>query len=480
MNLIDKTACEIAKDLQSQKIAKEEVYSFFRQRIDCYNDALNAFIDLYRKGTLEDSSSFLAGLPIAIKDNICVRGEKTTCASKILSSHRAVYDATVIKKIKSAGLNLMGATNMDEFAFGSSTENSFFGPSKNPWDLSRVPGGSSGGSAAAVAARMIPFALGSDTAGSVRQPASFCGVVGFKPTYGRVSRFGLVAFGSSLDQIGPITIDIKDCAYLLDVISGPDQYDSTAAQLESCNFSKALGQDVSSLKIGLPKEYFGEGLDEEVKDRIEQVISFFKKKKVKFVEVSLPHTRYAVAAYYVISSSEASSNLQRFDGIRYGQRKEAAGQVLQTYKKSRSQGFGDEAKRRILLGTYSLSSGYYDLYYNRALRVRRLIKNDFERAFKEVDALVTPTSPTAAFKLGEKIRDPLKMYLSDIYTLSANLAGVPAVSMPCGFTKNKLPVGVQLIGSEFDEQTLLKLGFAFQADTDFHRQVPEIGIEDRG
>jgi aspartyl-tRNA(Asn)/glutamyl-tRNA(Gln) amidotransferase subunit A len=472
-NLIEKSAYLIAKDIKEKKSSQEEVYSFFKKRIDEYNTALNVFVNLYENDYNNETASSLSGVPIATKDNICIKGKKITCASKILQSYSSVYDAAVIKKLKSSGLSLIGTTNMDEFAFGSSTENSCYGPTKNPWDKTRVVGGSSGGSAAAVSARLVPFALGSDTGGSIRQPASFCGVVGLKPTYGRVSRYGLVAFGSSLDQIGPITTNIKDCAYLLNVISGFDQNDSTSAKVADFDFTKSLGQDVASLKIGLPKEYFDQGLSPEIKKALEQAIAFFKKKNIQFKEISLPHTQYSVPTYYIIASSEASSNLQRFDGIRYGYRAKAD-DLWQIYQKSRSQGFGDETKRRIFLGTYSLSSGYYDAYYLKALKVRRLIKNDFDQVFKEVDAVLTPTTPTAAFKIGEKTEDPLSMYLSDIYTISSNLAGIPAVSLPCGFTKDNLPLGMQLIGKEFDEATLIKLGDAFQQDTDFHKKIPEL------
>ncbi|MCF7872636.1 MAG: Asp-tRNA(Asn)/Glu-tRNA(Gln) amidotransferase subunit GatA [Candidatus Omnitrophica bacterium] len=472
-NLIKKPAYLIAKDIKEGKNSQEEVYSFFKKRISQYNATLNVFVDSYENNFDSQKDSNLAGVPIAIKDNICIKGKTITCASKILNHYQAVYDATVIKKLKSSGLSLIGTTNMDEFAFGSSTENSCYGPTKNPWDKTRVVGGSSGGSAAAVSARLVPFALGSDTGGSIRQPASFCGVVGLKPTYGRVSRYGLVAFGSSLDQIGPITTNIKDCAYLLNIISGFDQNDSTSAKVVDSDFTKFLGQDITSLKIGLPKEYFDQGLNSEIKKALEQAIAFYKKKKVQFKEISLPHTQYSVPTYYIIASSEASSNLQRFDGIRYGYRAKAD-DLWQIYQKSRSQGFGDEAKRRIFLGTYSLSSGYYDAYYLKALKVRRLIKNDFDQAFKEVDAILTPTTPTAAFKIGEKTENPLSMYLSDIYTISSNLAGIPAVSLPCGFTKDNLPLGMQLIGKDYDEATLIKLGDAFQQGTDFHKKIPEL------
>ncbi|MFO8052336.1 MAG: Asp-tRNA(Asn)/Glu-tRNA(Gln) amidotransferase subunit GatA [Candidatus Omnitrophota bacterium] len=472
-NLIKSSACEIAKNIKNSQISSSEVYSFFQKRITKFNPSLNVFVNLQQSPNSFDSCSALAGVPIGIKDNISIKGQKITCASSILSSYKAVYDATVIEKIRSSGLSLIGTTNMDEFAFGSSTENSCYGPSKNPWDTTRVVGGSSGGSAAAVAARLVPFALGSDTGGSIRQPASFCGVVGLKPTYGRVSRFGLVAFGSSLDQIGPITTNTEDCAHLLNIISGFDNFDSTSAKVEPDDFTKSLGKDISSLKVGVPKEYFDPGLDPEVKAKIDQAISFFKKKKVKFKEISLPHTQYAVPTYYIISSSEASSNLQRFDGIRYGKRVESDN-LLDTYQKSRCQGLGQEAKRRIFLGTYSLSSGYYDAYYLKALKVRRLIKNDFGQAFKELDAILTPTSPSAAFKIGQKTEDPLSMYLSDIYTISSNLAGVPALSVPCGFTKDNLPLGMQLIGKEFDEATLISLADAFQQGTNYHKQIPEL------
>ena len=469
-DLINLTAAEIAKKITSKELTKEEVYSFFRKRIKNLDPFLKSFVEAYDGAPEAAGESALAGVPIAIKDNICIKGKKITCASKILSSHKSVYDATVIKRLKAAGLTIMGTANMDEFAFGSSTENSCYGPAKNPWDLSRVAGGSSGGSAAAVAARLVPFALGSDTGGSIRQPSSFCGVVGLKPTYGRVSRYGLVAFGSSLDQIGPITTNFIDCAMLLDLISGHDLRDSTSVDLKKPEFAKEIKKDISGFKIGLPKEYFSDKLDPQVQAALAEVVEFFKKKKVKFSEISLPHTEYAVAVYYIISSSEASSNLQRFDGIKYGLRSPAK-DLKALYGKTRQQGFGPEAKRRVFLGTYSLSSGYYDAYY---LKARRLIKNDFDKVFSGVDAILTPTSPTPAFKIGEKNSDPLQMYLSDIFTISANLAGIPAVSFPCGFSKDNLPIGAQLITKEFDEAGLIKLGSAYQDSTDFHKQIPEL------
>lgn len=472
-DLVKHSAVEISRRIVSSDLSEEKVYSFFKQRIETIDPLLNSFVEVYNFSRAGVGSSFLKGAPIAIKDNICIRQKKITCASKILCSHISVYDATVIVKLNAAGLNILGTTNMDEFAFGSSTENSCYGATKNPWDLTAVPGGSSGGSAAAVAARLVPFALGSDTGGSIRQPCSFCGVVGFKPTYGRVSRYGLVAFGSSLDQIGPITTNFVDCAHLLNIICGADERDSTCVDLETPDFTQALIDDARDIKIGIPREYFSQGLDKQVRQAIEEAIDVFKQKGAKIVEIDLPHTQYAVAVYYIIASSEAGSNLQRFDGVKYGLREDAS-DLREVYARTRKYGFGLEAKRRIFLGTHSLSSGYYDAYYLKALKVRRLIKQDFDRAFEEIDVILTPTSPTPAFKIGEKSNDPLQMYLSDIYTISTNLAGLPAVSLPCGFTKGKLPIGLQLIGRQFDEAALIRLGYTYQSRTDFHKQIPEI------
>jgi len=471
--LLNLTGFEIARKIESREVTSEEVYAFFQERINSINPSLNSFIGKYEYSAEAGEGSSLSGVPIALKDNICIKGKTITCASRILSLHKAVYDATAVKKIKKAGLSISGTTNMDEFAFGSSTENSCYGVTKNPWDLSRVPGGSSGGSAAAVAARLVPFALGSDTGGSIRQPSSLCGVVGFKPTYGRVSRYGLIAFGSSLDQIGPITTNFEDSAHLLNIICGCDSKDSTSSNKPVPDFTQALNDFDGEFKIGIPKEYFAKGLDSEVRSIIDKVIKIFKTEKVKFMEISLPHTEYAVATYYIIASSEASSNLQRFDGIKYGVRA-GCNSLKELYLKTREQGFGEEAKRRIFLGTHSLSSGYYQAYYLKALKVRRLIKNDFDSAFRDVDAILTPTAPTTAFKIGEKVDNPLNMYLSDIYTISANLAGIPAVSFPGGFAKGNLPVGVQLVGRHFDENTLIKLGSLFQKTTDFHKIIPNI------
>ncbi|MDD5194895.1 MAG: Asp-tRNA(Asn)/Glu-tRNA(Gln) amidotransferase subunit GatA [Candidatus Omnitrophica bacterium] len=471
--LLSLSAVEISKRIADGSLNKEKVYSFFKERIKKSNPSLNAFVQIYDAPPAASGISSLSGAPIAIKDNICIRGKKITCASKILSSHASVYDATVVEHLKQAGLQIIGTANMDEFAFGSSTENSCYGPSRNPWDTTRVPGGSSGGSAAAVAARLVPLALGSDTGGSIRQPASLCGVVGMKPTYGRVSRYGLVAFGSSLDQIGPITTNFTDCAHLLNIICGPDSNDSTAAASGTPDFTEYLRDDIKGLTIGIPAEYYGEGLNSEVASAVKKVIEYFKEKGAKVADISLPHTEYAIATYYIIGSCEASSNLQRFDGVRYGLRA-ACSSLSELYMRSRQEGFGDEAKRRIFLGTYSLSSGYYDAYYLRALRARQLIKQDFDKAFNAVDVILTPTSPTVAFKIGERNMDPLSMYLSDIYTISSNLAGVPAVSFPCGSSSAGLPIGAQLIAKEFDEATLIRLGFCFQCGTDYHKRIPKI------
>jgi len=472
LNLSNLSGSEIAHSIKSSGLNKEQAYSYFKDRISLIDPKIKSFIESYPGIESTGGVSSLSGVPIAIKDNMCIKGKKITCSSKILNSHISVYDGTVIERLKEAGLSILGTTNMDEFAFGSSTETSCYGVTKNPWDQTCVPGGSSGGSAAAVAARLVPFALGSDTGGSIRQPASFCGVVGMKPTYGRVSRYGLIAFGSSLDQIGPITTNFTDCANLLNIISGHDKRDSTSSRQDVPDFTKSLNQDVKGIRIGIPKEYY-EGLqDKEVKAAVDATIALYEKLGAKIVEISLPHTEYAVATYYIIAPSEASANLQRFDSIKYGLR-EKSEDLISMYKKTRASGFGDEAKRRIFIGTYSLSSGYYEAYYVKALKVRTLIKQDFQKAFKEVDVILTPTAPTPAFTIGEK-KDPLSMYLSDVYTISVNLAGNCAVSFPCGFSKKGLPIGAQLIGKSFDEETIIKMGFTYQENTDFHKKVPSI------
>lgn len=418
----------------------------------------------------------LFGVPIAIKDNICTRGWETTCASKILKGHVPFYDATVMRKLREAGAIPFAKCNMDEFAFGSSTESSCYGPTYNPWDLGRVPGGSSGGSAAAVAAEEAIAALGSDTGGSIRQPASFCNVVGFKPTYGRVSRYGLVAFGSSLDQIGPLTKTVEDAAIVLNVLAGHDPLDSTSADVPCPDYTKALKRDVRGLRIGLPDEYFVSGLDRRIDALIKKAADELDSLGARITPISLPHTEYAVAVYYIVAVAEASSNLGRFDGVRFGARS-STNDLLDMYLETRDLGFGDEAKRRILLGTFVLSAGYYDAYYLKGQKVRTLIKRDFEEAFEKVDLILAPTSPTPPFKIGEKISDPLAMYLSDIYTIPVNLAGVPAISIPCGFVteeSKELPIGMQLIGRHFDEETIFRAAYTFEQATEFYKSKPKL------
>jgi aspartyl-tRNA(Asn)/glutamyl-tRNA(Gln) amidotransferase subunit A len=421
-----------------------------------------------------DASRPLLGVPVAIKDVIAVKNQPLNCGSKILGKFISPYDATVIEKLKAAGAIVFGRLNMDEFAMGSSTENSAFGITRNPWDTTRIPGGSSGGSAAAVAADETIAALGSDTGGSIRQPAALCGCVGLKPTYGRVSRYGLVAFASSLDQVGTFTKNIRDAATMLGVIGGHDARDSTSVPQPVPNYAAALTGDIKGLKLGLPEEYMVGGLDAEVKAALDAAVKQFEKLGAEIVEISLPHTDYAVATYYIIATAEASANLARFDGIRYGARVDGA-DPAELYGRTRGAGFGAEVKRRIILGTYVLSSGYYDAYYLRAQKVRTLIRNDFLRAFEKVDAIVTPTSPTAAFKIGEKSDDPLQMYLSDIFTISCNLAGICGISVPCGFTKTpKLPIGLQLLGKPFGEEIILRLADAYEQSTPWHREKPPL------
>lgn len=461
-----RTIAEIKKMYQ-EGVQPQEILDKIYAEIEKDNHSsqpLNAFISLskelaYRQAKeLKDFSLPLAGIPIAIKDNIHIEGEKTTCASRILSNYQAIFDATVITKLKKAGALLIGKTNMDEFAMGSSSETSYFGVVRNPLDRSRVPGGSSGGSAAVVAANWVPLSLGSDTGGSIRQPAAFCGVVGLKPTYGTVSRYGLTAFASSLDQIGPFANSVEDCALLFDVIKGHDPMDSTSLKQEIDFDINKIKKELKGLKIGLPKEYYIEGVNTEISSRIQEVVRFLKESGVIIKEISLPHSEYAIPVYYIIAPAEASSNLARFDGIRYGVR-EKADNLIETFTKSRGSGFGKEVKRRIMIGTYVLSSGYYDAYYLSAQKVRTLIRRDFENAFKEVDLLLTPTTPTTAFKIGEKTSNPLEMYLSDIFTISVNLAGLPGISLPIGKDKNNLPIGAQLIGPLLGEQLLFQAAY---------------------
>jgi aspartyl-tRNA(Asn)/glutamyl-tRNA(Gln) amidotransferase subunit A len=440
------------------------------------NETLNAFLEIDRAGALNCADEIdtkirsasaggttpLAGVPVAIKDNICVTGMQTSCGSRILGPYHPPYDATVIKRLRAAGAVVIGKTNCDEFAMGSSNENSAFGPVKNPWDISRVPGGSSGGSAAAVAAGIVPVALGSDTGGSVRQPAALCGVIGLKPTYGRVSRYGLVAFGSSLDQIGVFARDAGDAASVLQVIAGRDPHDATTADVPVPDYSAELNQDVRGLRIGVSRALLGEGLDPEVRSAIDKSIAAYRELGAEIVDVDLPHAKYAIAVYYIIATAEASSNLARYDGVRYGFRAENAPALREMYRKTRDEGFGPEVKRRIMLGTYVLSHGYYDAYYLKAQKVRTLLRQDFAKAFEKCDAVLTPTTPTPAFMFGEKADDPLEMYLSDIYTVTANLAGVPGISVPCGLSSEGLPIGLQLLGPNWSEARLFRLAHAYQ------------------
>ncbi len=477
MELNQLTAHVILGKLKAREVSLDAVYAALYARILKIEPQVKAYVRNNKEPVLPLESrpdSLLNGIPVTIKDNICTEGLNTECCSKILEGFRPPYDATVISKLKDSGAGIFPLkANMDEFAFGSSTENSYFGPTANPWSLKHVPGGSSGGSAAAVAADEAIWALGSDTGGSIRQPASFCGVVGLKPTYGRVSRFGLIAFASSLDQIGPITKDVQDAAILTGIIAGYDPKDSTSINQSVPDYTKSLTGEIKGLKIGIPKEYFVEGMDNEVKSIIEEAINKLKNLGAVTKPVSLPHTEYAVPVYYIIATAEASSNLARFDGVQYGYRAKS-NNLIEMYKKTRAEGFGDEAKRRILLGTFALSHGYYDAYYLRALKVRTLIKQDFDRVFSDFDCIVTPTSPTAAFKIGEKTLDPLKMYLSDIYTISVNLAGIPAISIPCGFTKAGLPVGLQITAKAFNEEMLFRLAHTFEQNTEWHKLKPKL------
>jgi aspartyl-tRNA(Asn)/glutamyl-tRNA(Gln) amidotransferase subunit A len=480
------TISEVRDLLVRNEISVEELVRSIYGRIRAVEGKVRAFVTMTEERAVqmaieaqqkirleEQQTGSLLGVPLAIKDNICTRGTLTTCSSKILSNFVPPYESTVTSRLIEQGYLLIGKTNMDEFAMGSSTENSGFHVTRNPWDPERIPGGSSGGSAAAVAADECIAALGSDTGGSIRQPAGFCGVVGLKPTYGRVSRYGLVAFASSLDQIGTLTKDVKDSALLMNVISGHDPLDSTSAPLPVSDFTAALGQEIKGIKLGVPKEYFVEGIEKEVEASVQDAIRKLEDLGAVPVEISLPHTDYAIAAYYILATSEASSNLARYDGVKYGFRAEGT-DLLDMYRNTRALGFGAEVKRRIMLGTYALSSGYYEAYYRKAQQVRTLIKQDFERAFQKVDAIVTPTSPTVAFKVGEKSADPLQMYLSDIFTISINLAGVPGISIPCGFARDNLPIGFQLIGKHFDEESLLKVAYAYEQATEWHKRRPNL------
>jgi aspartyl-tRNA(Asn)/glutamyl-tRNA(Gln) amidotransferase subunit A len=479
------TISEAAEGLRAKKFSARELMAACLDRVKAVDGKVKAFLsydekdaqaqaDTADKMLAEGRGGPLTGIPIGIKDVLCVKDHPCNCASKILGSFRSPYDATAIQKLKAAGAVVFGRTNMDEFAMGSSTENSAYFTTRNPWDLQRIPGGSSGGSAAAVAADECLATLGTDTGGSIRQPAALCGVVGFKPTYGRVSRYGLVAFASSLDQIGPFSKDVRDTATIMNLISGIDPMDSTSVPEPVPDYIQALDGNIKGLKLGIAKEYMVGGLDPEVGSIVQKAIDQLQKLGAEIVEVSLPHTEYAAATYYIIAPAEASANLARFDGIRYGARIEGA-DPIELYSKTRGAGFGAEVKRRIILGTYVLSSGYYDAFYLRAQKVRTLIRNDFIKAFEKVDAIVTPTTPTAAFKAGEKSGDPLQMYLSDIFTISCNLAGICGISVPCGFTQNpKLPVGLQLLGKPFGESTVFKLAHAYEQSTNWRKERPAL------
>ncbi|HVZ11089.1 MAG TPA: Asp-tRNA(Asn)/Glu-tRNA(Gln) amidotransferase subunit GatA [Candidatus Paceibacterota bacterium] len=463
MTLEKLTIMSAIEGLKQGDFSGAELFGHYRKKIEKENPDMNAYITVFDSPADVSSAGEFAGVPCAIKDNILIEGTRTTAASKILENYISAYDATVIKKLRAAGVSFLGKTNMDEFAMGGSTENSAFGPTKNPIDRTRVPGGSSGGSAAAVAADLCVFALGSDTGGSIRQPAALCGVVGLKPTYGRVSRHGLIAMASSFDQIGPITKTVKDAALALNIISGYDIFDSTTVRREVPDFAAALKGNIRRLRIGVPKEFFREGLSPEVSECIKEAVAQLEKLGGTIVEISLPNFEHALAAYYIAVPSEISANLSRFDGIRYGYSAPQSNTLLDTYTKSRSHGFGPEVKRRIMLGAYALSSGYYDAYYLKAQKIRALIKKDFDDAFKTVDVIVGPTTPNTAFKLGEKVSDPLTLYLEDIYTVPLNLAGVPGISIPCGQGRDtNLPVGLQFIGKPFDEGSLLNAAYTFE------------------
>ncbi|MFX0561111.1 Asp-tRNA(Asn)/Glu-tRNA(Gln) amidotransferase subunit GatA [Tepidibacillus infernus] len=485
MSLFDLSMTEIHTRLKNRDLTSTDLVEESFKRIKEVEKEVQAFLLIDEESARNKAKQIdeeikqseelgiLAGLPAGVKDNIVTEGVTTTCASKFLANYQPIYSATVYKKILAEQSIMVGKTNMDEFAMGSSTEHSAFHPTYNPWQLDHVPGGSSGGSAAAVAAGEVYYALGSDTGGSIRQPASFTGTVGLKPTYGLVSRFGLVAFASSLDQIGPITKNVEDAAYVLQAIAGYDPYDSTSANVQIPNYLSALTGEIKGLKMGVPKEYMGEGIEPKVKEKILAALKVFEGLGATWEEVTLPHTEYAVATYYILAPSEASSNLARYDGVRYGVRADSAENLIEMYKKTRSEGFGSEVKRRIMLGTYALSSGYYDAYYLKAQKVRTLIKQDFEKVFEKYDLILGPTVPTTAFKIGEKISDPLTMYINDVLTVPVNLAGLPAISIPCGLVDG-LPVGLQLIGKHFDESTILKAAYAFEQHTEHHKLKAQV------
>ena len=482
MNITDFTVHELREKIKNKEITIPEIVDAYSEKIQEKETDIEAFVTtlieeakkqadtIQQKRDSGEIKGDYAGIPIGIKDNICTKGIKTTCGSKMLENFISPYNATVIDNIEQENLINLGKLNMDEFAMGGSTETSYFKKTKNPWNLNKVPGGSSGGSAAAVAANMVPWALGSDTGGSIRQPASFCGVVGLKPTYGLVSRYGLVAFASSLDQIGPITKDVTDSAILLGIIAGKDEKDTTSVNLPKKDYVKALTGNVKGLKVGVPKEFFGDGINEEVKQSLYKAIDQYKELGADVEEFSLDIAKYSLATYYIIACAEASSNLGRFDGIRYGYRAKDVNSIEDIFKKSRSEGFGAEVKRRIILGTYVLSSGYYDAYYKKAQKVRTMVMNEFNKAFEKYDVIVTPTAPTTAFGIGEKINNPLEMYLADICTVSVNVAGLPGISIPVGVDSKGLPIGMQLIGKKFDEETILNTAFAMEKEIKFREK----------
>ena len=479
MEITKLTVHELVDLLKKKEITSSEIVQAYAEKIGQSEEKVQAFVTTLTEKAKEEAKKIdekrekgeavspLAGIPIGIKDNICTKGVKTTCSSKMLENFIAPYDATITKKVKEQELINMGKLNMDEFAMGGSTEYSYFKKTRNPWNLNKVPGGSSGGSAAAVAAELVPWAIGTDTGGSIRQPASFCGVVGMKPTYGLVSRFGIVAFASSLDQAGPITKDVTDCAMLLNVLAGHDEMDTTSVPVEEKDYTKALKEDVKGLKIGVPKEFFGEGINEEVKESLQKAIEKYKELGAEVEEFSLDIAQYSLATYYIIACAEASSNLGRFDGIRYGYRTKNFENLKDIYVNSRSEGFGPEVKRRIILGTYVLSSGYYDAYYKKAQQVRTLVMKEFNEAFEKYDVILTPTSPTVAFDIGSRSKNPLEMYLADLCTVPVNIAGLPGISIPCGVDKEGMPIGMQLIGKAFDEETLLRAAYTYEQAAKF-------------
>ncbi|MSP40713.1 MAG: Asp-tRNA(Asn)/Glu-tRNA(Gln) amidotransferase subunit GatA [Deltaproteobacteria bacterium] len=485
MNLAQLTLHEASDKLRAREFSSRELTEAVFAQIAATDERVHAYLTLARDGAIAQANhadqrlkqntngSSMLGIPLAIKDNFLTHGLRTTCASKILGDFMPPYDGTTVAKLRAAGAVFVGKTNLDEFAMGSSAENSAFFPTRNPWNLERIPGGSSGGSAAAVAADQCLAAFGTDTGGSIRQPAACCGVIGLKPTYGRVSRYGVIAFASSMDQVGPMTKDVRDAALLLQAIAGHDPADSTSAKLAVPDYLAALNGNVKGLRVGVPKEYFVSGMQAEVEQAVRSAIRVLEQNGASVEEISLPHTEYAVAVYYIVATAEASSNLARYDGMRFGHRADAK-DLNETYRVSRDEGFGAEVKRRIMLGTYVLSAGYYDAYYLKAQRVRTLIKKDFAEAFKKCDVIVTPTAPTTAFKIGEKTQDPLQMYLSDIYTISINLAGLPALSLPCGFDGDGMPIGLQIIGKHFDEATILRAADAYEQATEWHKKKPKL------